>query len=319
MELIYTDSNELTDYSWERIVHSIITFGDTIWINENITFSEQLPDWLRKYYLKTFYELKEEGIIKLWNYEQNKTKLSIVNAVIPINESSELYDAINCQIENYASHGSIGGKDISGSELTSKIIQYKHELWNIGIANILGANGICYPHDNNSKTGSASNYYKYELIDRKYSESLFNKFEIKALGFLPSNDIIEIRKKSNVLTKHLLTYTNKKLTEIPQNNKTIENDCQIIFDNCQKELNELIKEKSLKKFGIEFSKDVAISSIGFVFPLVSIVPFGEKIFNLFKDQKKYSLLFFALDIKQRAFNSYKEIYTKNRDVIKYFA
>ncbi|MBN1181718.1 MAG: hypothetical protein JXB49_05475 [Bacteroidales bacterium] len=320
MELIYTDSTEFDDKSWERMIHSLITSCDSIWINENTSFSNSIPEWVRNYYQNIFNELIEEGIIKLWNYEQNILNLTTkVKCTIETAETNNLYEAICSQINTYSNYGSIGGKNATGNELTSTIIQYKHELWNIGIANILGADGICYPYDNKAQIGGSSEYYKYELINRKYTELLFKKFEIKPVGFLSTKDIIEIRKKSKVLVKYLSEYTDNKISEIPPSTKIVENDCQAIFDSCQTELNSLIREKSLKRFGIDFSKEAAVASIGTVFPIISLIPFGEKLINLFKDKKKYSFLFFALDIKYKAYNSYKTMYNKHSDRIKYFA
>lgn len=317
MDLIYTDSVELNEQSWERVIHSLITSCDSMWINENVTFSRTIPEWLRKHFINIFNELIEEGIIKIWNYERNLIN-SQSSIVVEENETRILYEAINHQITSFNNYGTISGKEIRGDEITSKIIQYKHELWNIGIANILDIDGICYPTGSSTPKYS-TNYYKYELIDRKYSEILFKKFEVYPVSLLSTEDIKSIRKKSDILIKQLSKYTKNKITEIPPSGELIENECQTLFDSCQKELNALIKEKSLKKFGVDLSKEAVIATVGTIFPIISLVPFGEKIINLFRDKRKYSFLFFALDIKSRAYNSYVNLYNKHNEIVKYFA
>jgi hypothetical protein len=319
MQLLFTDSTEITETSWERIVHSLITYADSIWMNAHMKLSERIPLFLRNHYQKTFNELIEANLIKLWDFEEYMDEESKLKTVIATNESSDLYDAITSQITHYSTYESIGRKDVIGSEITSKIIQYKHELWNIGIAKIIDASGICYPCEQNKHSGSISNYYKYEIINRKYTERLFSKFEIKPLGFLPSSDIMELKKYSNILVKELSKYINKKLPEIPPSNFILEKECQELFENCQNELNNLIKEKSLRRFGIEITKDAAITSIGTFFPLISVVSFGDKFYKLFKDKGKYALLIFALDVKNKAYKSYQESMKNNSEVIKFLS
>lgn len=319
MQLIYTDSNELTEASWERLVHSLITYGENIWINEYVRFSEKIPDWKRNIYNKTIAELKEAGLIKVWSYEIEYSNFNELDNIIPFDTYSELYNAINSKIKDYGSYGTFYGKDLKGSELTSKIIQFRHELWNIGIAQILEVDGICYPSEIKQKTYEASKFYKYELINREYTNTIFKKMDIKPLGFLSALDIIELQKKGQILSEYLSKYTKNKLVEILPNKRIIDNECQLVVEDVQEQLNALINEKSLRKFGKDFTQNAIITSASMAIPVLSVVPFIEQITNRYKDNKKYSLLFFALDLKNKAFTSYNNAVNRDMNVIKYFA
>jgi len=317
MNLIYTDSNEFNRCSWERIVHSIVTFGKVIWVNENITFSNQIPDWLRGHYIKTFHELKEAKIIKLWNYELLGKTTSQIDRIISIDESSTLYDVINKEIEEYVPLGTLSQKDITGNEITSKIIQYKHELWNIGIADILKVDGICYPHSNNVKKGIISDYYKYESIYKKYTEYIFRKLEIKPLGFLPTKDILELQKQSKIFSKQLLPLINNKLLNLSPDDETIESDCGDLFKIYEQSINELITEKSLR-FGKKFLYDAIFTIGGLLFSPISLVPLGSNILSYFKNKRKNPLFLLTMSIKNRAYMAYMNKAEKNKEVIQYF-
>jgi len=317
MNLIYTDSNEFTSSSWERVIHSIVTFGKVIWINENITFSNQIPNWLKSHYVKSFHELKEAKIIKLWNYEQYKKKTSQIDSIIPVKELSTLYDLINKQIKEYIPLGTLSQRDVVGNEITSKIIQYKHELWNIGIAKILKADGICYPHSNNVKEEIVSEYYKYEQIYEKYTNYIFKKLEMKPLGFLSTNDILELQKQSKILSKQLSLFINNKILNLSPSYETIERDCDNFIKQYEQSINKLITEKSLTKFGKKFFFNSIITIGGLLFSPISLATLGSDILNYFKDRRKYSLLLFTMNIKEKAYKSYMNISEQNKNIIQY--
>ena len=318
MNLIYTDSNEITASSWERIIHSLITFGEVIWVNENVTFSNQLPDWIRRHYIASFNELKEAKIIKSWNYEQYKSATSNVDTVIPRDEVSNLYDVISNQVKEYSPLGTLSQKNIAGNEITSKIIQYKHELWNIGIANILNVDGICYPCNEYVSKGTVSEYYKYEQVNRKYTETIFKNLGIKPLGFLTTKDILDIQRQSKILVKTLSPYINNKLLSILPNEEIIKGDCIALLKDYESSLNNLITEKSLSKFGKRFSLNTIITIGGLVFSPISLVSLGTDILDYFRNKRKNSLLLFAMSIKNRAYKSYMNMSERHKDIIEYF-
>lgn len=318
MDLIYTDSDEINTSSWERIIHSLITFGKAIWINENITFSRQLPDWIRKHYIRSFNELKEEKIIKIWNYEQCATTNSNIDIIIPKEEIINLYDVISNQIIEYSPLGTLSQKDIAGNEITSKIIQYKYELWNFGIASILNVDGICYPSNGYISKGSVSEYYKYEQINRKYTDTIFNKLEIKPLGFLTTKDILDIQKQSKILVKKLSPFINNKMLSILPNEEIINNDCNALLKDFENSLNGLIMEKSLKKFGKRFVVNVIFTIGGLLFSPISFVSLGKEILEYFKNKRKNTLLLFTMRIKNKAYKSYMTMSVEHKDIVQYF-
>jgi hypothetical protein len=68
LELFYSDSSHLLIDDWANIVHSIVTYADKIWLNEECCFFKkafQHNDDFRGL-SSTIADLRDAGIIKTW-------------------------------------------------------------------------------------------------------------------------------------------------------------------------------------------------------------------------------------------------------------
>ena len=73
-DLFFTENQEITLLDWEHIVHSLITYGNILWIPSNLQFAPKIELDLQSELKKTFNELIEEKCIFTWELEITGSK-----------------------------------------------------------------------------------------------------------------------------------------------------------------------------------------------------------------------------------------------------
>ncbi|GEM_PF-5471954 len=305
-DIMYTGSSEITLESWEKIIHALITYGERIWLHTSVSISKHIPSELRRLISHTFDELKEDRLICTWDYEYSNNPSGYHLKTLHNEDIKTLYSNVNYQIENYSAMGTLSGQELEGAEVTSKIIQYRHELWNIGLASLLDISSICYDKSPTRMKGNYSSYYKYEIINKQYTENIFEQLEMPPLGFLSCKDIKEIRGKSEALRARLAEPINSKMIEMPPCEDSIKTECDDIILELNSLITELAKDKSLKYLGKDITKESVIASLSVLMPSFALYTFADKMMLWLKGNRKYSFLFFALETKNRAFEKYSK-------------
>ena len=89
---------EIDISNFERILQSVITFGDHVWLNANIYPSPSLPKEVQHHMKNVIFELSKRNIVKFWTYPNFNDNIFIPDEILSINDYNELYQAININI-----------------------------------------------------------------------------------------------------------------------------------------------------------------------------------------------------------------------------
>ena len=305
MDLFFSGSVELKLEDWEQMIQALVTYGDTLWIDANMQISNRLFPEIHAAISKTLKELKEEEIVLTWKLEASLAgEPAIVNKVIDIEEHRNLYENINYAIlDGEESEIFVGSTLSTEVERTSKIIDYRKELWNLGIASLCGANGIVYRTLSSSKQLLSSSFYKYEMLNKKYTQHLFKKFKIPSLWSLSTNDILDLRKKAKHLRSQLDLLLSSKIFEIGVPEKKIIKECERLYDSYLSAVKDIIDEKSHEGLFASTSKDVAVGVSGLIFPIMGLYPIAERFAQWFNNKEQYGFVLYMMELQSRAFRS----------------
>lgn len=303
IDLFYSSKPELTTDDWDQIVHSIITYGDKIWLKSGIKFSPRIDQKILRDMEITYQELKDENIIVTWDFEISKSfqhDNSKLSKVITHNEHKELYNAINETI----AHNVTGKNDFSlggDTKIVTKFIEVRQELWNIGLASCCEATGII----NRSTIVTnmlASDLFSYELGINKYTNYLFKQFRIPSLCGLSTKAILELRKQSQYLRKKVDSLTKNRLLEYGMQNREILKDCNELYSNYLDGVKSLMKEKNQN--GV--FKELIINVSGLFVPIIGFLPLSKKLVDWLKDKNHTGFIMYMLHLQQEVSKTHHE-------------
>jgi len=193
MKIFYIGNLELDVVSWEEIILSLITFADEIWLPYTAHFAKKYNDNILTYFQETLEILKDEGIIKTWSFQfqhENKKIEEIykIHRLIYDEELNNINKMINDEFRRHISKVLPGsyGKHV---ELTSKFIDFRHDLLNIEIANLCETTGFVTRKSQNLNFL----YNNKSLINQEYYNQLFDKFQVNNISTLNAYQIIQLR------------------------------------------------------------------------------------------------------------------------------
>ena len=303
-ELFYSGSTDIGIREWEEIVHSLITYGNRIWVNVASHISGWEEDERVSIIRHTFGELRDCGLIAVWGFESTAGKDAQSSArILTTEEQGDLYAAVNGALlkeQGYASGAAIQGVDI---ERTSKIIEYRHELMNLGIANLVRAGGIVYGRRSSRPVLGGSSFYRYESIAKEYCQTLFSRFQLPPVSRLETADILELQKKAGGLRKKIDEIMQSDLVELPQPPNVIAERCSQLFGSYLSAIAGMTKERSGRAFAASTSKDAIVAASGIILPAVGILPFADRLALWLKDRAQYSFVLYMIELQQRSFRA----------------
>ena len=299
LDLFYCGSGSIGSNDWEEIVQSLCTASSTVWMNSNYQLSPFLPPEAKKHIVKTLHQLKEAGILQVWQYEQLVTPKNDrhIDKVIPSEDTKKLNKKIISKIEHH------GGKETNAQNIsynvdqTAKIINFKSELQNIGLTSLLKCDGLSYgwQHCEGSLTGQ--NYYRYEVINKEVIKNILNEYDVAPLGFLNPEEIIELNKSSRILFKRVTEFSDDfplglepDSTEI---GKFVEEQKEIINSTVEKALTDKSTSNVVKKV----FKNTAVAIAGLSFPIIGLLPIGEDIYSWLKENEENAVALYMHKIQ----------------------
>jgi hypothetical protein len=308
LELFYSDSSHLLIDDWANIVHSIVTYADKIWLNEECCFFKkafQHNDDFRGL-SSTIADLRDAGIIKTWQFEDYlQSSDGSITRIIGNNEHRMLHEEISQSIIDMSKR--IGSDNASRYNTQSKFVDARNQLLHLGLASLCDADGLVYNRNRIRPNEISSQLLDYENVYKKYTNQLFKEFSIGDLSKLSSSDIIELRSLSKYFRDRVNSFVKAKVLPLQGLDSKILEDCQNLYGEYECHLQELVREKQGKHTVIEIIKDTLINSVGIFIPAASFVPSVEKVVNWAKDRNQRGFLAYMLQVKKvtkdREFNN----------------
>lgn len=306
--LFFSGDTSLSISEWEQIVHSLITYGRTIWLHADSELSPNLPPEISVKLKTTYNELIEAKTIRTWELEASKHRLprpsSSNSRIISTKEHCSLYESINYAVLEKSEKLVESLSHKQEVERTSKLIDFRQELWNLGIATLCGSSAIVYQRIS-PKSPPYSSYYKYELLNKRYTKRLFKKFRLPSLYLLSASDIIELQKISSGLRSKIDSLILSRISNLGIPNELISEDCDKLFGEFLESMEEMISEKTKKGIATGITKDVVIGTTGLVLPVVGALSIVEKLGNWFTNKDRHSFVLYMQELQKRAFKAKK--------------
>ncbi len=303
--LFFSGNIEIDTGNWEQIVHSLVTYGDCVWLHADAVLSKDLDPTISVRIQNTLKELQDEKKIRTWELEASTAyvlRKTSASRVISLEEHKSLYQNVNhAVLEGPGEVGNLayGEQDI---ERTSKLIDYRQELWHLGIASLCGASSLVYEK---SPTGRFrySTYFRYESLNKKYTQTLFKKFEIPALSLLTTKDILELQKYAAALRRKVDGLLSTKVFEIGVPDRTVMKECEGLHHEYLTMLKNVIQEKTGNGILLGGMKDVAVWVTGLFLPATSIIPLAERFGHWLVNKQEYGFVLYMLELQKRAFRA----------------
>jgi len=306
--LFFSGDTSLSINEWEQIVHSLITYGSTIWLHADSELSPNLPPEISVKLKITYNELIEAKKIKTWELEASKHRLpklsSSSSRIISTKEHRSLYESINFTVLEKSEMLVESLSHKQEVERTSKLIDFRQELWNLGIATLCGSGAIVYQRIS-PRSPPYSSYYKYELLNKRYTQCLFKKFRLPGLYLLSARDIIELQKISSGLRSKIDSLILTRISGVGIPDELISEDCDKLFAEFLVSIEDMISEKTKKGTVSGITKDVVIGATGLVLPVVGALPIAEKLGNWFMNKGIHSFVLYMLELQKRVFKAKK--------------
>jgi hypothetical protein len=300
LELFYSGGAIAGISEWEEIVHSLVTYGRHIWIPASFTFDTVKDKRLRDHFRATLRDLVNSGVVSCWKFAATPHSAALpIGQEISRETQIALYELVNEQL--LGQHPAIPQpvtKSKDEVERTSKIIDYRHELWNLGLASELGACGIVFGRTR-SKIVTASPQYRYDTLNRRYCRKILDQIQLPSLAHLDAEDITQLRSSAAGLRSKLNPLIASKLLEIPPSDRTISLECRDLLTEYLESVSRLANSKKLKAVGFDSGKDAIISSIGLALPVVGIYPIVERLALWLKDRNRHAFMLYMIEMQRR--------------------
>lgn len=310
LSIFYNADLEIDYSNLERIIQAIVTLADSVVINSMVEPARRLSHEERKDIENKIQTLISEKAICLWDYPFSRRSPNIETSksdIIYLEEKDylELYDNINDVLKNNPKRGSIfryvdnlrkslDNRNI-GIESTSKIIEYRNEHFNIGIASILEVNYIMNPPHKDAIF--YSEFYRYSEHEKIVKQLFSKKLNLPPLAHFNIEDILKIRKKNKSFKKELLKETSK----IPfYTNKVIEKKADDLYNKYVKSLERIAEDVNSFSHLVPLSlRNLLYTLAGFIYPLLSqIFSFSDPFLTWLYQRKEIGFPIFIIELRK---------------------
>jgi hypothetical protein len=304
IKIFYNDSLNIDDAALEKILQSIMSLGDSIYLHSSAKPANYLPTKEQSVIREKIASLIEHDYLRLWDYPFGKryhepmVKTDVI--YLESEKYNELYDRINSGLLNWENEVSQMGKlypesdTITEVEGTSKLILLRNGYWDVGIATILNANRLI----------SGSNIFNpmiavYEKPEGKIVKHLFERLEVLPLSKFSADDILDLLKSNSHFKKMLIKKTGGVLKQFGNNDELLRKEADKIYDKYFKEMesraiDELkIKDKILK------ASMYQISGL-FVPPLAAALPHLDTFQKWYSKREENGCILFMLELKEKS-------------------
>ena len=284
------------------ILQSIITFADSIWINSNITLSEDLIKTSQAYDIIKC--LEDNQIIKRWNYPNLEDHNEYI---IPFEKYEEMNNKIN---EIFLSNKNLFAtisltyqplrelrKEI---ETTSKIISIRKDYWSVAIANHLGASRLLIAPQYKNLWIQSSEKLRYPLVENKLISHVLENFcSIHDLTILNPDDILNLHVKNKSFRDKICEISDGICTEFQYTS-----DVEPLAQNIQEGVWEYLQEiNSSKKIGN--IKNIGYTISSFFIPALAVLPFADEFNTWLSTKRNYGYVLFLSEMKKLEHKSLK--------------
>lgn len=301
-DLFYSGNSELSLLDWEQIVHALVTYGNVIWINSNSLISSKIDPILSTAIEQTLEELKESKLVLTWDLEASANSKVVVDRIVTIEEHKNLYESINFAILGDGDREISVGPSDENIERTSRLIEYRQELWHLGIASFCNAYGIVY-RTSPSKRLIPSSYYRYEMLNKQYTQQLFKKFKIESMWSLSAEDIITLRKRASKLRAKIDSLLAGKIHEIGVPSERISSECERLYSEYLECVNDMLREKTNLGTVKGTTKDTIVGAAGLILPIVGVYPIAERFWLWLKNKEQYGFVLYMLELQEKTYQA----------------
>ena len=288
---------------FNSILQSIIAFADSIWINSNVTLSEELIKTSQAYDIIKC--LEENQIIKRWNYpnfEDNNNE-----NIIPFEKYEEINNKINeifLSNENLLATISLTyqpqGELRKEIETTSKIISIRKDYWSLAIANHLGASRLLIAPQFKNLWIQSSEKLRYPLVENKLISLILENFcSIPDLTILNPDDILNLHVKNKSFRDKICEISEGIYTEF-QYTSDVEPLAKNIQDGVWEYLEEINRSKKIGNV-----KNIGYTISSYFIPVLAVLPFADEYITWLSTKRDYGYVLFLSEMKKLEHKSLK--------------
>ena len=274
-----TTVSSLSECDYESVIQSLITNCNQVWVNE-LAFDKNQEKMVDK-----LFELREAGLIKVWNYEillnNRSSKIDKVISNEEHNEANSYVDQILLQGEEQSLK--------NDTQYTTFRIEKRNMLTNLVTAKFCGADSIIQ-RDSKPISVQSGKQNLFQL----YAQQLFNETCIDSVSGLSVDDIMKLRKYSSAFRKKINGIINERLIngEVPPS--VIREDCKKLSAEYCNEINERIKS-SMSVVGVV--KGVALDILSLLLSPISLIGAASKIGDFALNHEKRGVIMYLTTLK----------------------
>ena len=287
---LYLSSNgEVTLADWQQIVHSLVTYGDSVWIPVDYSISLMLPKDTAEVVARNVLEMIQAGLINLWSYEESaeaKRASLVVTSGVQKDLKDQIDDTVFSGVDEMMGAGSLHEIDTA-----SRIIEYRHELWNLGVAALCDADGIVYERES-ARHGNKGAGTQYEQMNLKLCETLFKQFEIPSLVNLSCDDVLKVRQN--------VTSFRQRIDKLLTTRSSNEIEESVLIAECRSLFQEYLElaGTALRDRAQLVSSDLVLNVVGTVLPVAGLGSIAKRFCVWLKNREKYRFALYMHRLKE---------------------
>ncbi|MBS1595568.1 MAG: hypothetical protein JST90_14725 [Bacteroidetes bacterium] len=298
--LFYAGPSELSTDQWVVIISNLITYGDQVWLRADTHFTKSLGSYPFERFNNMLRELATLGMVKFWDLEAFPSDGDIIqDRIISKEEHLELYEALkyDARLNDLQEIGNNRGAEV---ERTSKLIDYRQELWTLGLCSLCNSNQIIYQKSPSGILGTE--FYKFEKINEKITQRVYSKFHIAGIETLEVSDIIEMKKLS-------AKYQNKidTLFETDALSFSLLSSSHIDrkLEDLKFEFDTYLNDLAIKSKGLPIGRsawDTAVNILSFSFAPATALSIAQTALDLLRKAKKSqdeNFIFYMTELSNR--------------------
>ena len=278
----------------EWIYTALTLFADTIWIHQDFTFSNIVPEQEGAVLLSKIFELREAGLIRFYRHEHEKDKVK-TEAVLLGKYFEDLDDYF---VDNILP---LQSKIPSlGIENASKLIEAKRDFFWIWTLDLLDADGLLNPifmsplfrNDISNRNNTLKQLYSFELLRKTACVSPIN---------LNTEDLIKLKKIAAPVSQQLSNMVqfydiSSSLDNIKM--QQIKYDIDHMLSQYHETISELLSEHANPKTIFNIGKDVFIAIAGYFSPFISAIPPLERLYKYQENKQRINIARFIHEVRR---------------------
>lgn len=295
VNIFFASKSLLVESDVECLLQALITYGDTIWLQDKTIEMSIQYSKLNKQIFNTLNGIREAKILSTWGLEGSKCR-EIPDKVVTIEEQEELYERVNYHISTNSVEGHDGRFIKSKTEMVTRFIELRKTLWDIQVASKCESSGIVVGESQfNGNCGNANNYLD---LNAKMAKELFNAFSLPPLATIKVEQLLDIRADAKLYRNRIDAIVADLIRSKTIPNNHIFESCRSVYREYLDDVGKLIEDRIGANWLIGLGGNIVTNILGIFLPIIGFLPLANKIQDWLANRNQYGFMLYMIKLEK---------------------